>query len=82
MKKQRPKTTDDRLHKILEATFRGELNAQLSTDSISGKLFIEVPNVTMQSSPDASAIRALIGKGGPPISIIGVSQSVRLAQDN
>lgn len=64
----------------VELRFRGELNAQLSTDSISGKVSIEVPNVTMQSSPNASAVRALIGKGGPPISIKGVSKSVRLAQ--
>jgi DUF4097 and DUF4098 domain-containing protein YvlB len=62
----------------VELHFRGELNAQLSTDSISGKVSIEVPNVTMQSSPNANAIRALIGKGGPPISIKGVSKGVRL----
>lgn len=65
----------------VELRFRGELNAQLSTNAISGKVSIEVPNVTIQSSPGASAIRALIGKGGPPISIKGVSKSVRLAQD-
>lgn len=64
----------------VELRFRGELNAQLSTNAISGKVSIEVPNVTIQSSPGASAIRALIGKGGPPISINGVSKSVRLAQ--
>jgi DUF4097 and DUF4098 domain-containing protein YvlB len=66
----------------VELRFRGEPNAQLSIASISGKVFIEMPNVTIQRSPGASAIRALIGKGGPPISIIGVSQSVRLAQGN
>jgi hypothetical protein len=64
----------------VELRFRGELNAQLSTNAISGKVSIEVPNVTMQSSPGGSAIRALIGKGGPPISINGVSKSVRLSQ--
>ncbi|MFY9622113.1 MAG: DUF4097 family beta strand repeat-containing protein [Pyrinomonadaceae bacterium] len=64
----------------VELRFTGELNAQLSTDSISGKVSIEVPNVTMQSSPNAAATRALIGKGGPPISIKGVSKGVRLAQ--
>lgn len=64
----------------VELRFRGELNAQLSTDAISGKVSIEVPNVTMQRSPGGTAIRALIGKGGPPISINGVSKSVRLSQ--
>jgi putative adhesin len=64
----------------VELRFTDELNAQLSTNSISGKVSIEVPNVTMQSEPGASAIRALIGKGGPPISINGVSGGVRLVR--
>ncbi len=64
----------------VELRFSGELNAQLSTDSISGKVSIEVPNVTRQKSSGGTAIRAMIGKGGPPISISGVSRNVLLAQ--
>jgi Putative adhesin len=64
----------------VELRFTDELNAQLSTNSVSGKVSIEVPNVTMQSEPGASAIRAVIGRGGPPISINGVSGGVRLVR--
>lgn len=64
----------------VELRFTDELNAQLSTNSVSGKVSIEVPNVTMQSEPGASAIRALIGRGGSPISINGVSGGVRLVR--
>jgi hypothetical protein len=38
-----------------------------------------VPNVAVRSRPNASALRAVIGRGGPAISINGVSQGVRLA---
>lgn len=64
----------------VELRFRDELNAQLSTDNISGKVSLDVPNVAVQSRSSASAIRATIGKGGPTISINGVSKGVRLAQ--
>lgn len=66
----------------VELRVTGELNAQLRTNSISGKVSIEVPNVTIQSSPGASSIRALIGNGGPPISIDSVSGGVRLVRAN
>lgn len=62
----------------VELRFSDELNAQLSTDNITGKVLIEVPNVNVQSRSGASAIRAMIGKGGPTISINGVSNGVRL----
>lgn len=64
----------------VELRFKDELNAQLSTDNISGELSLEVPNVNVQSRPNASALRALIGKGGPPISINSVSKGVRLVK--
>ena len=64
----------------VELRFRYELNAQLSTNSISGKVSIEVPNVTMQSSPGASSLRAVIGKGGSSISINNVSGGIRLSR--
>lgn len=64
----------------VELRFRDRLNAQLSVDNVSGKVSIEVPNVTMQSAPGSSSVRALIGTGGDPISINGVSRGVRLTQ--
>lgn len=66
----------------VELRFEGELNAQLDTNSISGKVSVEVPNVIIQSRPNASAIRALIGKGGSPISINGVTSGIRFVQGN
>lgn len=62
----------------VELRFRDELNAQLSTDNITGKVSLDVPGVAVQSRSSASAIRATIGKGGPSISINGVSKGVRL----
>jgi DUF4097 and DUF4098 domain-containing protein YvlB len=64
----------------VELRFSDELNAQLNTDNISGKVSLDVPRVNVQSRERETAIRAVIGKGGPTISIIGVSNSVRLAQ--
>src|SRR5215213_425943 len=63
----------------VELRFKEEVNAQLSTNNISGKLSLDIPNVTVQSRGNASAVRALIGKGGPQISISSVSSDVRLA---
>lgn len=64
----------------VELRFRDELNAQLSTDNVTGEVTIDVPNVAIQSRSGASAIRATIGKGGPAITINGVSNGVRLTQ--
>ncbi|HZT59932.1 MAG TPA: DUF4097 family beta strand repeat-containing protein [Pyrinomonadaceae bacterium] len=64
----------------VELRFSGELNAELSADNVSGDLSIDLPNVTVKSRPNASAMRALIGRGGPTISINGVSRGVRLTQ--
>lgn len=66
----------------VELRFTSRLNAQLSTNHVSGKVSIDVPNVTIQSSPGLAAIRAMIGTGGYPISIDGVSNGVRLTQGN
>lgn len=64
----------------VELRFSGELNAELVADNVSGELSVDVPNVSVRSRPNASAMRALIGRGGPTISINGVSKGVRLAQ--
>ncbi len=64
----------------VELRFTEELNAQLSTDIIIGELSINLPNVTVQSRPGPTSIRAQIGKGGPPISIKSISKNVRLVR--
>lgn len=64
----------------VELRFRDELNAQLKTSHISGKLYLDVPNVTMQSKAGASAVNAQIGTGTHPISIDNISSDVRLTQ--
>jgi len=64
----------------VELRFGEVLNAELHADNVSGELSLDVPNVSVRSRPNASAMRALIGKGGPVISINGVSNGVRLAQ--
>ena len=66
----------------VELRFTDELDAQFSSNSVSGGVSIELSNVSMQSEPGASAIRAVIGKGGSPISINSVSGGVRLTQGN
>lgn len=63
----------------VELRFEGELNAQLSTANVSGQVFIEVPNATVQRHPNATWVRGVLGKSGPPIAINGVSNDVRLA---
>lgn len=64
----------------VELRFKDELNAQLSTDTVVGELSLDVPNVTIQSRPGPSSIRAQIGRGGPPIKISSVSKNVRLVR--
>jgi hypothetical protein len=63
----------------VELRFVSEPNAQLSVNNVSGELSIELPDVTVQSRTGRSAAQALIGKGGPLISINGVSRGVRLS---
>ncbi|HEX7317781.1 MAG TPA: DUF4097 family beta strand repeat-containing protein [Pyrinomonadaceae bacterium] len=64
----------------VELRFKDELNAQLSTDTVVGELSIDLPNVTIQSRPGPSSVRAQIGRGGPPIKINSVSKNVRLVK--
>jgi hypothetical protein len=45
---------------------------------VSGKISFEIPNGSVQNRESAYAMRALIGKGGPPISISIVTNDVRL----
>jgi hypothetical protein len=66
----------------VEIQIGDELNAQLIANNISGKVSLEIPKVTVQSRPNAYAMRALIGKGGSPISINVVTSDVRFVRGN
>ena len=64
----------------VELRFRNEVDAQFTANSISGDVSIDLPNATIQDKGAAST-RAVIGKGGPSISVNSVSGSVRLRLD-
>jgi len=64
----------------VELQIKDKLNAQLITNNVSGKVSIEIPNVTVQSRPNAYAMSALIGKGGSPISINVITSDVRFVR--
>lgn len=64
----------------VELRFKGAVDAQFSAKSFSSSVSIDVPNVNIEDKSPA-AMRARIGKGGPPISINSVSGAVRLLLD-
>ncbi len=64
----------------VELRFKGEVDAQFSAKSISKPVSLDLPNVSIEEK-NAAGMRARIGKGGPPISINGVSGTVRLLLD-
>jgi hypothetical protein len=59
--------------------FLEEVNAELQTSGIRGKVYVEVPNVAVQGEMNKADFRAKVGAGGPPVSVSDVSGSVRLA---
>lgn len=64
----------------VELRFTDELNADLDVSSISGRVYADVPNVTIQGKLEPSNFRARIGGGGAPISLSSISGNVRLAR--
>ncbi|HEX8071869.1 MAG TPA: HEAT repeat domain-containing protein [Pyrinomonadaceae bacterium] len=60
--------------------FLDELNAELQTTNIKGKVYVEVPNVAVEGEMSRSDVRAKIGTGGPAISVSDVAGSVKLAR--
>jgi len=62
----------------VELRFEGELNADFEVTNISGRVQLDVPNVTFQGAADGSNVRARIGSGGSPISMSSISGNVRL----
>lgn len=64
----------------VELRFKGKFDAQFSARSISKPVSLDLPNVSIEEK-SAAGMRARIGKGGPPISITGVSGTLRLLLD-
>jgi hypothetical protein len=64
----------------IEIGFKSAINADFNAESISGQVYLEVPNVVRESDERSSNVRARIGAGGTPISITSVSGNIRLTQ--
>ena len=63
----------------VELLFAGNVSANLSVDSINGRVEPDLPNVVYLGERRRNNFKAQIGKGGPPIEISGVNGNVRLA---
>lgn len=64
----------------IEIGFKSEVNADFNAESVSGEVYLNVPNVIRESEENSSHVRARIGGGGTPISITSVSGNIRLTQ--
>lgn len=64
----------------IEIGFKSEVNADFNADSVSGRVYLDVPNVTRDSEENSNNVRARIGAGGTPIKISSVSGNIRLKQ--
>jgi DUF4097 and DUF4098 domain-containing protein YvlB len=60
--------------------FMDDVNADLQTSGIKGKVYVELPNVAVEGEMNRADFRAKVGAGGAPINISGVTGSVRLAR--
>ena len=64
----------------VEIGFKSEVNADFNATSVSGQVYLDVPNVTRDSDTDSPNVRARIGAGGTPITISSVSGNIRLTR--
>jgi hypothetical protein len=64
----------------IEIGFKGEVNADFTAKSVSGQVYLDVPNVTRESEEKSPNVRARIGAGGTPITISSVSGNIRLTR--
>ncbi|MDT7542241.1 MAG: hypothetical protein QOE33_2145 [Acidobacteriota bacterium] len=60
--------------------FIEDVNAQLQTSGVKGKVYVELPNVSVEGEMSRSDFRAKVGTGGVPLTVSDVSGSVRLAK--
>ena len=61
----------------LDLRLAGDLNADLDVNGLSGRISVEMPNVTVDRV-GSSDYRARIGSGGAPILISGVSGNIKI----
>lgn len=64
----------------VEIGFKSDVNADFSAESISGHVDLNVPNVIRDNEVKPPNVRARIGAGGTPITIVSVSGNVRLTR--
>src|SRR5215216_2300752 len=64
----------------VEIGFKSEVNADFNAESVSGQVYLDVPNVTRDSEGNPSNVRARIGAGGTPITISSISGNIRLTR--
>ena len=64
----------------IEIGFKSEVNADFNSDSVSGRVYLDVPNVSREGEENSPNVRARIGAGGTPIRISSVSGNIRLKQ--
>jgi hypothetical protein len=64
----------------IEIGFKSEVNADFNAESISGQVYLDVPNVVRDSEEKSPNVRARIGAGGTPIKISSVSGNIRLTR--
>ena len=70
-----------RIHGVsgsVEIAFNSDVNADFTSESVSGQVFLEIPNVIRDSEEKSSNVRARIGVGGTPITISSISGNIRL----
>ncbi len=60
--------------------FLDDLNADLQTTNIKGKVYVDVPNVAVQGEMNHADFRAKVGTGGPAVAISDVTGTVRLTR--
>ena len=64
----------------VEIALTGDVNADFNAESISGQVYLNVPNVTRDVYVKSPNVRARIGAGGTPIKVFSVSGNVRLTR--
>jgi hypothetical protein len=60
--------------------FMDDVNADLQTKGIKGKVYVELANVSVEGEMTRTDFRARVGTGGVPINISDVTGSVRLTR--
>lgn len=64
----------------VEIGFKNDVNADFSAVSVSGQVYLDIPNVVRDEGTREPNVRARIGAGGTPIEITSVSGNIRLTR--